>query len=103
MVKFYISNLAHDGTLISTYECQELKYSFRVNDKGTISWSLAISQTDTNGVPIQPDEFGPKFTDYKLSLSTDGGTTLQPITSGFLWSVNLQSDSGLINCSGIDW
>jgi hypothetical protein len=98
MVKLYIDNVDHGGGVISTYQVEQPTYSFRLNDPGDCSWEIALSQTRVGGGNLIENEFAPKRTDYVLK--TAAGTELQ---GGRLLSVGLESDTGLIKCSGKDW
>jgi hypothetical protein len=100
-VHFYIDNLAHGGSVISTYEVLQPQFTFNLSDAGTCSWDLALSQTQVNGTAITQDEFAPKKTDYRLR-GNDGVQNLT-LQAGRLLDVNLESDTGTISCSGKDW
>lgn len=101
-VRFYIDYLAHaTGVAISTYEVLKPEYSFNLSDMGTCSWNLALSQQRVDGGPIVQDEFAPKSRDYLLR-GNDGIQNVK-LQSGRLLDVGLESDTGLIACSGKDW
>lgn len=100
-VKLRIENLNHASGVISSYEVLQPDFNYTLNDSGTCAWKIALSQTNTSGVSIQPDEFGPKATDYLLR--GDDGTHQVNLQGGRLLDVGLDSDTGIIECAGKDW
>ncbi len=101
VISLYIDNLAHGGSVISTYQILQPTWDYVVNDAGTCTWKLAQSQTQVNGAPITSDEFAPKRTDYMLWASD--GVNRRDLQAGRLLDVTLESDEGTITCTGKDW
>lgn len=100
-VHLYIDNLAHGGVVISTYEVIKPEYSLKLSDAGTCSWQVALSQERVGGGFLVADEFAPKATDYLLRVS-DGIQNIK-VQAGRLLDVGLESDQGVVQCSGSDW
>jgi hypothetical protein len=106
MIEFFVTHVGNTydpNGGYGTFKVNSLSYSFKNQDKGSINYSLALDQSDYNNIPIGSSEFGPKRTDFTLSISTDGGTTLESIHRGILCDVGLSLGSGVINCQGWDY
>lgn len=102
MVELFITN-QHHGSNISTYKVLEPTYSFKLKDIGECQWSLALSQLNILDRPIEADEFASVRTDYLLRASDNRGQSFTNLQGGRLTDVDLESDTGVIKCTGKDW
>jgi hypothetical protein len=102
-VELYIENMDHNGLSISTYQVQKPNLSYKLRDMGSCAWEIALSQKNLAGNPITENEFASQKTDYMLKASEDEGATFSDLQGGRLLDVGLDSDTGVIQCSGKDW
>lgn len=101
-VELFIDYLDHSGASVGSFAGLKPTWGYKLSEPGTCSWALALSQTQRNSTsPITQDMFAPKRNDYLLWA--DDGFQQIDLQSGRLLTVNLESDTGLIQCSGKDW
>lgn len=103
MVELFVTHRDHNFVDLATYKAQKPTYTFRLNDAGDCSYQLALSQTDTQGIPIPRDGFAPKRTDYFLRGSTNGGGTFFGLQSGIHTSVGISADEYMVKVAGQDY
>lgn len=103
MVELYVTHRDHNFADLATYKAQKPTYTFRLNDAGDISYQLALSQLDTQGIPIPRDGFAPQRTDYFLRGSTNHGQTFFGLQSGIHTSVGISADEYTVKVAGQDY
>lgn len=104
---FTVTNLAHDGSTISTFTpiAGTLRWTYRIAQSGGPGegeWAIALSDPSLT----TPDQFAPFRTDWKITMHYPGEAD-EDLIAGILGPINTGSEPsgvfGQVRVTGKDW
>lgn len=106
-IDFRIVHVDHNNTTLGIFQPVDntLRWAYRVNDIGDISYELNLQDTELIQANIAyggENFFAPYKTDWRLGMSVYGGSW-HSIHAGIHTNVGLRPRSGTVQISGKDW
>lgn len=87
-----------DGQVLATFQPDSPNITYRLSDVGDHTIRIPLSDPE-----LTYALFAPRRTDFRLKVSTDGGSTFQGIQGGICAPVSLKSREDFVTVRGFDW